>query len=99
MFFYEVIKACSDPIEEAISAQLANPDFNDYPGPESIICQAIDEKYYRLPNKIKSILNLKKQGYTNKEIGIKFECTEQNIRYFLKKYCDFPSLKAFIGRG
>jgi len=93
MFFYEVIKECSDPIEEAISAQLANPTFNDYPGAESIICQAIDEERLRIPNKLKIILNLKKQGYTFVEIGKKINYSERQVRRMFKKMSAFPYFK------
>jgi len=93
VFFYEVIKECTDPIEEAISAQLANPDFNDYPGPEGIICQAIDEKRRRIPIKLKIIFNLKKQGYTFVEIARKVNYSERHVRRMFRKMSAFPDFK------
>jgi len=93
MFYFEIYRDCYDPIEEAISLQLGNPAFNDYPSVETIIISAIDEKYRRMPNKYKRLVSLKLQGLTNKEIAGETGYSEIWIKQIWKKTYFLPKFR------
>ena len=88
-----------DPVDCVILEQLSSPDLSKefIPSFEDALIEAIDQKYNKIISlTLKTILNLKKQGFNNKEIALKMGCKESNIRYHIKKYCDFSSKNCTI---
>lgn len=74
-----------DPIEQAISAQLANPCFNEYPCIESLLINAVDRKYGQIPRHVKVIQTMRLCGLTYRDIsGITGYC-EKQIRRLVKQ--------------